>query len=684
MSQEEILQILVNLGLKKSEAKTYFYLAKRGPKKANEITKTLRMTKQQLYPIIKSLQNKAIIVATLDRPAVFSAVPFDRVLDLISKVKFEEVKIIQNNKGKLLSDWESISLPNDKGVYAKFIVIKGRKYVYSKIQQMIEETTSQFSVISNFSGLLRVEQSGVFEVIKNHPMKSKIKFRIITEVLKNHLRVMNDFLKSIDSTVRIKGRNSDLGLSLFPKIIIRDNKEILYFISQQDNESENLEDFVSIFTNCVSLVKPFSKVFEDLWENSSEIQEKILEIKKGTSPKRTRIIEKSDIALVKYNEALKKAKKDIIFVTTSDELQLYWKKTQLLKELASKGVLIRIMAPISRKNLKFALYLSDFCEVRHVPNEYLKTIIVDGKYLFEFKKEESQKKKDQGKILQTLYSNDFEYVEKAKNMLLDIWKNSVIPSALTAESMLGSQSSISEHQSQKKSKYKIVDVVYNTNQWYGETHQTGITERDVTRRILNYKKNLRPNSKIVTLCGTVGYAIIHSHPNFDFPNLLIAAYHIDEESSFGAEDALVISLGFNTSQGFRYVPMTIVGDNPKATEQWKKNFENTLAPARKNYHLFKRGELQIQIHGNTFNAGWTRAIPLLPNQPLPPSSIYLSSTGRIRTRAFDITNTNGIRHEQKFNYYDAFITFIHNNTIYRGPSTDGLLVREMFHNEYLT
>ena len=111
MRQEEILKTLRNLGLKKTEAKIYFYLAKRGPKKANEITKALKITKQRLYPILKNLQNKTIVNTTLNRPAKFYAIPFGKVLDLFAKAKFEEAKIIQQNKGKLLSDWESIRLP---------------------------------------------------------------------------------------------------------------------------------------------------------------------------------------------------------------------------------------------------------------------------------------------------------------------------------------------------------------------------------------------------------------------------------------------------------------------------------------------------------------------------------------------------------------------------------------------
>jgi sugar-specific transcriptional regulator TrmB len=680
VSQEKILEILGNLGLKKTEAKTYFYLAKRGPKKANEITKALKISKQRLYPILNNLQNKAIVNATLNRPAKFYAIPFEKVLDLFAKAKFEEAKIIQQNKGKLLSDWESITLPKDQDVSAKFAMIKGRNYVYSKIQQMIEETTTQFSVLSNLSGLLRSEQFGVLDTIQNHPLKSNIDFRVITEVQKNHLGPMKELLDSLDSCIMIKGRNADIGLPLFPRMIIRDNQEILYFISSQTRETEDQHDFEAILTDCISLVKPFSSLFEELWKNSSDIQQKILEIETGISPQRTLIIEKPGIALAKYNEALKNAHKNIIMITPSKEILLYRENPSLLKELTKTGVKIKIMAPISRENLKACLDLLEFCEVRHIPNEYMKTIIIDRKHLFQFKIPESQ---DKDKIIEsakeTFYSNDFEYVEKTEKMLLDIWEKSVIPSAVTAGSIIEQQLSNSGHLISKNSKNKFVDVVYTSGQFYQNTQQTRITEKDVISKIEAYKKRSeRVDDQNIITCGTLGYALIRSHKNFDYPDLLIAAYDIDEESTFGAENALILSLEMKAVSGLKhYIPVAVVGDNPTASNGWKRNLAGL--PARNNYHLFKRDELHIQTLGNTFFVGWTKPIPLLSTKkPLPPSVLLLEATGKIQSQSFEITTYDGLKQQHKLNYSDAFVTFIHQKTKYQGPSTDGSFLREIY------
>jgi sugar-specific transcriptional regulator TrmB len=163
LSLRKVLKSLTDIGLKRAEAKVYFYLAKRGPKKASEIVNALKMKKQQLYPLIKSLQNKGIISSSMDRPTKFSAVQFEKVLDFFAKTKIEEAKIIEDNKDKLLSDWESITLPITEDESSRFTVIRGRRYVYSKMQQMIQETKNQLLAILSIPTLMRADYFGLFD-----------------------------------------------------------------------------------------------------------------------------------------------------------------------------------------------------------------------------------------------------------------------------------------------------------------------------------------------------------------------------------------------------------------------------------------------------------------------------------------------------------------------------------------
>lgn len=103
-----LLKVLVSLGIRKVDAEVYLFLATEGPKKGRDIADALKMYKQQLYRSLKNLQEKGLVKASLERPARFSAVSFENVLDSFKEAKLEETKFIEEKKDELLSRWRSI------------------------------------------------------------------------------------------------------------------------------------------------------------------------------------------------------------------------------------------------------------------------------------------------------------------------------------------------------------------------------------------------------------------------------------------------------------------------------------------------------------------------------------------------------------------------------------------------
>src|SRR5512143_1467466 len=163
MKEEKLLKVLLSLGFTQLDAETYLLLEKNGLTKAKDATRKLRVAKQRLYPALKNLQRKGIVHATLERPTRFSAVPLDKVLDLLAKAKIEEAHRVQQNKAELLADWQSVSSVEKHGSPDKFTVIEGRNYIYSKIQQMMQETKSAMRFVTAAPSLARADVFGLFD-----------------------------------------------------------------------------------------------------------------------------------------------------------------------------------------------------------------------------------------------------------------------------------------------------------------------------------------------------------------------------------------------------------------------------------------------------------------------------------------------------------------------------------------
>ena len=112
MSREWMLKTLESLGLKHLDAEVYVYLAQNYPQKARDIAEALETYKRQLYRSLRNLQRKGMVSASQERPARFSAVSFDKVLDQFSKANREEANSIEENREKILSVWHSMMTGN--------------------------------------------------------------------------------------------------------------------------------------------------------------------------------------------------------------------------------------------------------------------------------------------------------------------------------------------------------------------------------------------------------------------------------------------------------------------------------------------------------------------------------------------------------------------------------------------
>jgi len=109
LSLERMIKTLTTLGLTQTDAQVYVHLATTGPQKARNIAEALGTRKYQLYRSLKNLTCKGCVKATHKHPALFTAEPFDKVLDQFVKAMNEEAQRIMQNKEECLSNWQSMT-----------------------------------------------------------------------------------------------------------------------------------------------------------------------------------------------------------------------------------------------------------------------------------------------------------------------------------------------------------------------------------------------------------------------------------------------------------------------------------------------------------------------------------------------------------------------------------------------
>ena len=109
MSLERVLRALEGLGLERVDAEVYVYLAKKGPQKGLNVADSLKIRKQQLHSILKNLQTKGLVTASPKHPALFSAVLFEKALELLMEANMEQAKAIKETKEELFANWRNMA-----------------------------------------------------------------------------------------------------------------------------------------------------------------------------------------------------------------------------------------------------------------------------------------------------------------------------------------------------------------------------------------------------------------------------------------------------------------------------------------------------------------------------------------------------------------------------------------------
>jgi sugar-specific transcriptional regulator TrmB len=103
-----VLRTLAGFGLSRADAEVYVYLAKQGPQKGSAIADALKIRRRQLHSILKALQERGVVSASSERPALFSAVAFEEALNLLVEADLEQAKAINDVREALLSEWRSL------------------------------------------------------------------------------------------------------------------------------------------------------------------------------------------------------------------------------------------------------------------------------------------------------------------------------------------------------------------------------------------------------------------------------------------------------------------------------------------------------------------------------------------------------------------------------------------------
>jgi sugar-specific transcriptional regulator TrmB len=106
-THKNLISSLVELGLTQNEAKIYMYLTKNRSKSAPEISICLKIPRTETYHLLNGLQSKEVAKSNFGKPTKFTAVPFDKSIQILVNKKRSRLQKSEREILQLSTLWKS-------------------------------------------------------------------------------------------------------------------------------------------------------------------------------------------------------------------------------------------------------------------------------------------------------------------------------------------------------------------------------------------------------------------------------------------------------------------------------------------------------------------------------------------------------------------------------------------------
>lgn len=260
--------------LTEKETKIYIQLYRVGTATARELSNKTGFNRVTTYNILKNLQKKGLSETTFKFPTQYSIVPLDQIFNGLILEKKEELANLEINKKEVISKFKQIYSSQTQTHYSKFSILHTRKLIFSKLRRMIKNTEKNLKVSISSQGILSAFQTGIWKEFPTlHQSNGYV--QLVTNL--SDLDLAHVILTKLEkitkkSNSNFKPRLCSLKLKNFPRFILSDDKELLFFLESSNEINIEKRIVNGFWTNNVILVNAFMAFFEDLWKKSKDFQ----------------------------------------------------------------------------------------------------------------------------------------------------------------------------------------------------------------------------------------------------------------------------------------------------------------------------------------------------------------------------------------------------------------------------
>jgi sugar-specific transcriptional regulator TrmB len=269
-----LLELLAEHGVPEKGARVYLAACRSGPQTASELARLSAVNRVEGYRFIKQLTADGLLKATNSRPQRFEATSPDDLLDRWIRRASDRLQQLEQDRAKILSDWERNRTAVDDGDPRKFAVLEGRETIRRFLLKRIGTAERQILLTTTGMSLSGLIDGGLGRTLREAARRG-VKVRVVTEVYPSNL-----------VEVKLFGSFADLRHSNGPvtnRAVVFDKQGALVYVSGEDGLGATGAEQVALWSAAPMFVQLARDYHRRLWTPATRAETRLVELENPPS-----------------------------------------------------------------------------------------------------------------------------------------------------------------------------------------------------------------------------------------------------------------------------------------------------------------------------------------------------------------------------------------------------------------
>ncbi|HTW40332.1 MAG TPA: helix-turn-helix domain-containing protein [Thermoplasmata archaeon] len=265
----DLLDLLAQHGVPEKAARVYLAACRAGPQTASELARLSAVSRVEAYRFIKQLSADGLLLATGGRPTHFAATPPNELLDRWIRKASERVRRLEQDRHKILSDWEDARTEFDDRDPRKFAVLEGRETIHRFLVKRLGTAGHSVFLSASGSALPSVIDAGTDRALSEAHARG-VKVRIVTEVYPQNLvdaKHLASFAELRHSASPVMNRS-----------VVIDRLGALVYVSSEEGFGRSGAEQVALWSSAPMFVQLARDYHRRLWGPAEQAESRFVQL----------------------------------------------------------------------------------------------------------------------------------------------------------------------------------------------------------------------------------------------------------------------------------------------------------------------------------------------------------------------------------------------------------------------